>query len=349
MTGSTPEDSNQEYIIKNIRFNGPKRILMQTKNGPCPLLGIANVLLLRNQIRIPDDKKTTTLGELLQIVTNLMLDKKPQDDRGSVSSSGSRNLASATFQGNLEGCLNVLPKLHEGMDVNVQFRDVRAFEFTQELGIFDLLEIGLMHGWIVSKQDETMFNLLKDESYNTLVERIIKLSEKEEDSGEATLLRCWLDDTMSQLTYDGLQELHENILDHELAVLFRNAHFTTVYKRENRLYLLNTDIGFLDSELIWEQFDEVDGDTIHVRNDFTPLPSTKQRPKLLSDRPLNSRDRSNPRDMEMTQMDRMESGNLREPLILDAPGRTRCIPYWVISLSLVITIGVFMSLYVWRR
>ena len=40
----------------------------------------------------------------------------------------------------------------QGLDVNVRFRHVRDFEYTQEHTIFDLLDIGLVHGWLVDPQ-----------------------------------------------------------------------------------------------------------------------------------------------------------------------------------------------------
>jgi len=276
-------DSDNTYPIKTIRFLGSsRRILMQTKNGPCPLLAIANALLLRNQVRVADDAKYVTLADLLQIITNLVLDVNANSGGESRSSGGS-----AAFRGNFDGCLNVLPKLHHGMDINVQFKAVDAFEFTQELGIFDLMDIRLLHGWLVSHQDTEMYDLLKGESYNTLVERIFRLQDKSpEEQNEAAVLNGWLQDTCAQLTYDGLLSLHETIKDRELCVLFRNAHYTTVFKTDNRLYQLNTDIGFQDSELIWEQLDEVDGDTTYVTHDFSPPPNTKQKAQLFSDRAL---------------------------------------------------------------
>lgn len=133
------DDDSDLYRVKQILFQGsPRQILLQSKNGPCPLLALANVLLLRNQMTISADKKYVSLNEVLQLITNLLLDLNANQDNDQ-----------SMFQGNFDGCLNILPKLHDGMDVNVQFRKIDAFEFTQEMGIFDLLDIRLLHGWIV--------------------------------------------------------------------------------------------------------------------------------------------------------------------------------------------------------
>ena len=42
------------YRLKHVAIRGRSvPVVMQSENGPCPLLAIANVLLLRNQIHLP--------------------------------------------------------------------------------------------------------------------------------------------------------------------------------------------------------------------------------------------------------------------------------------------------------
>ncbi len=60
----------------------------------------------------------------------------------------------------------------------------------------------------------------------------------------------------------------------ELAVLFRNNHFSVVYKRENRLFGLVTDVGFRGSNIMWESIDQLDGDTAYLDANFNPAVST---------------------------------------------------------------------------
>ena len=64
--------------------------------------------------------------------------------------------ATAEYQANLQRNLNdaiaMLPKLCTGVDVNVKFHDIRAFEFTEEVAVFDLLDLSLVHGWLVDPQ-----------------------------------------------------------------------------------------------------------------------------------------------------------------------------------------------------
>ena len=93
---------------------------------------------------------------------------------------------------------------------------------------------------------------------------------------ELVALRDFLRSTASQLTYSGLMALHEGMKPGEYAILFRNNHFSTVYKERvsadvvdgategsgGHLYSLVTDEGFEgESELVWERLAAVDGDT----------------------------------------------------------------------------------------
>ena len=58
------------YKLKRIQyFKREVPIALQNENGPCPLLAIANVLLLRNQIKLPANAPDVSqVGRLLQPV-----------------------------------------------------------------------------------------------------------------------------------------------------------------------------------------------------------------------------------------------------------------------------------------
>jgi ubiquitin carboxyl-terminal hydrolase MINDY-1/2 len=43
--------------------------------------------------------------------------------------------------------------------LNPRFHDCRAYEFTDEVAIFDLLQVPLLHGWLVDPQVGTMHGL----------------------------------------------------------------------------------------------------------------------------------------------------------------------------------------------
>eukprot|EP00919_Chromeraceae_sp_WS-2016_P044457 GHVR01106078.1.p1 GENE.GHVR01106078.1~~GHVR01106078.1.p1 ORF type:complete len:188 (-),score=54.26 GHVR01106078.1:71-634(-) len=170
--------SRDIYKIKRIKFLGSTRsILTQSVNGPCPLLAISNVLLLRNQLDIPIDQKYVTFEQLVTCVANLILtfNKGRRDDPNFTVAAASS--------------LDVLPKLNYGLDVNCCFSDCKTFEYTGEVAIFDLLDITLLHGWVVSTDEYNIYNNIYNINiynavyglyYNQITQNIVKLHDIKE-------------------------------------------------------------------------------------------------------------------------------------------------------------------------
>ncbi|CAI7767031.1 unnamed protein product [Closterium sp. NIES-53] len=70
------EAAESWYKIKRVSFLGRQQvpIVMQNDNGPCPLLGIANVLLLRNAISLRPSATEISQSDLLSLVAHRLLD-----------------------------------------------------------------------------------------------------------------------------------------------------------------------------------------------------------------------------------------------------------------------------------
>lgn len=85
---------------------------------------------------------------------------------------------------------------------------------------------------------------------------------------KASVVQRFFDSTPSQLSMDGLFHLHSLLREGELAVLFRNNHFSTITKYNNTLYSLITDIGFVhDLSRVWETL-SLTGDVVMVDASF---------------------------------------------------------------------------------
>ncbi|EFX62392.1 hypothetical protein DAPPUDRAFT_270490 [Daphnia pulex] len=159
----------------------------------------------------------------------------------------------------MHDAMAVLPKLQTGLDVNVKFTVVRDFEYTPECIIFDLLRIPLFHGWLVDPQTPE------------IVAAVVL---------EALVIENFLERSASQLTYHGLSELTTSMEDDQIGVLFRNNHFSTIYKRQKELLQLVTDQGFLgESSVVWETLGSIDGDGQFVDSHFRTDPP---KPELAS-------------------------------------------------------------------
>jgi len=349
-----------EFNLKTITFFGREvAIVCQNENGPCPLIAIANVLLLQNKIVVSPDRSFISLDELTLTIANHILERT-QHGTAEVS---------AAYHSLIDSVFNILPKLAKGLDLNVIFSDVNKFEFTEEISVFDSLNIPLMHGWLYDVDDVETVSVVGNLSYNHLLFKMVdyktlcdskncenngyndtrmvavppasgeevevilpglpgtgsadvgtpngsestavaeapipetssptlavssgsddnqndKESEgegiKKEEGGneEATIFRegriieRFLNKTASQLTYQGMLKIYSFMKDRELAVLFRNNHFSTLFFNQGQLFILVTDLGYLhEPNVVWELLNEIHGDSDYCNGAFQPLSS----------------------------------------------------------------------------
>ncbi|XP_053384700.1 ubiquitin carboxyl-terminal hydrolase MINDY-1-like [Mercenaria mercenaria] len=276
--------SNTESIhqVKWVYFKKKQvPIITQNENGPCPLLALINVLLLQNRVTLPPQTEIVSAGQLMAHLGDCVLENVPGEDGVSTHSR-------LNFEQNMGDAMAVMYKLQTGLDVNVRFTGVRDFEYTSECIIFDLLQIALYHGWLVDPQNAAEVEALGKCSYNQLVEKIIvqKTSDQHDLVSQALVAEEFLENSASQLTYHGLCELCTQLKEDELAVLFRNNHFTTLYRHKDELFQLVTDQGFLqESNVVWETLSNVEGDCHFVDSEFRTY--TKPEPPPLSKEPSN--------------------------------------------------------------
>ncbi|KAJ3146256.1 Ubiquitin carboxyl-terminal hydrolase MINDY-1 [Geranomyces variabilis] len=267
-----PQQTSQAdklYRLKRIiyidaRTQTPQRlsIITQNRNGPCPLLALTNVLILRGDITIPHvqrERGEIAYEQIVEIVGDWLTTRR----LGSSPTTGGGAPTDGDALQNLTDVFEVIPTLQTGLDVNVRFSSPTSFELTPALLVFDAFNIHLCHGWTVDPQDTETYSIVVNTcgSYNAVVEKIIQGDDastlQRTDKGkapategaDATLrmerdreqavhdgLVCsqFLANTSSQLTYHGLQWLCDDaamLPVGEPAVLFRNNHFHTVLKR----------------------------------------------------------------------------------------------------------------------
>ncbi|XVF52789.1 hypothetical protein PTKIN_Ptkin05aG0046800 [Pterospermum kingtungense] len=174
--GQNQEQQKQEEGIKDcmhktkaIQFLGRTTpIILQNDNGPCPLLAICNVLLLRNNLNLSPDIAEVSQEKLLSLVAERLIDSNSNvnnKDAGYVENQ----------QQNIADAIDLLPHLATGIDVNIKFRRIDDFEFTPECAIFDLLDIPLYHGWIVDPQDYETASAIGSKSYNAIMGELVAL------------------------------------------------------------------------------------------------------------------------------------------------------------------------------
>nr|XP_043628471.1 ubiquitin carboxyl-terminal hydrolase MINDY-1-like [Erigeron canadensis] len=165
----TPTVKDLMHKTKVIQFFGRDTpIILQNDNGPCPLLAICNILLLRNNLSLSSDVAEVSQEKLLSLVAESLIDSNSNSDNKDVGYVENQ-------QQNIADAIDILPRLATGIDVNIKFRRIHDFEFTRECAIFDLLGISLYHGWIVDPQDSDTSNAIGSKSYNMLMGELVDL------------------------------------------------------------------------------------------------------------------------------------------------------------------------------
>uniref|UniRef100_A0A7S3EA32 MINDY deubiquitinase domain-containing protein n=1 Tax=Rhodosorus marinus TaxID=101924 RepID=A0A7S3EA32_9RHOD len=105
------EEFEDNYRIKWIteRSTGKKyAVLLQNRNGPCPLLAISNALLLRGNIDIHEDMSHVNEEMLIEKITEYIFRANPLLREGEEE-------VVANEQQNLADVITTLPKLKKGL------------------------------------------------------------------------------------------------------------------------------------------------------------------------------------------------------------------------------------------
>ncbi|KAJ2451352.1 hypothetical protein GGF42_004278 [Coemansia sp. RSA 2424] len=269
------------------------KIVTQNENGPCPLIALINVLTLSNSTASgftigAASKRTTTDEELVGLLANHLLLRTEPPSSYDVGSGGGEPVPA---EHDINAVLSLLPTLSKGLDVDLQFSHIYDFATTPASLLFRAFGVDLVHGWVVDPEKEQSIAaiLLSDcrNSYEGAVEFIFAADElsggqvltagdssqqrpasrrstKMSDAQNRTvcnavLLSEWMDANATQLTECGLHNLGTMLPANHLCVLFRNNHFSTLFRRgTGELYLLCTDdVVAGDERIVWETLSDV--------------------------------------------------------------------------------------------
>jgi hypothetical protein len=298
---------NQTYQIKKVRwFDASSQkfrvspILIQNDNGPCPLLALVNALTLSTPVNV-ETALVETLRTREQVSLGLLIDAVFEE-----LMSGRRGDAAQGLP-DVGDLYSFLITLHTGMNVNPRFVFVPdrssmdmhpalrpqtqpgGFEETREMKLYSTFNVPLMHGWLPTRESSTYAAF--DRSAKTYEDaQNIQFYEEELEakigstglSAEEQILfedlhtiKQFLSSWPTQLTEHGLSILLQHVKPGEFAILFRNDHFSTIYKepRSQQILTLVTDAGYSShDEIVWESLVDLNGQgTEHFSGDFRPV------------------------------------------------------------------------------
>ena len=309
-----PNRAGETYQIRLVNWydvsspTNPRRspIMVQNANGPCPLLALVNALVLTTR-----SDTTTALIETLrvreQVSLGLLLDAVIDE-----LMSGRRR-GSGGILPDVSDLYAFLVTLHTGMNVNPRFvpseesavnlmdapidiptslhesRKAGGFEDTREMRLYSTFSIPLIHGWIPPRNHPAFAALKRTaetyEDAQNIMFREEELEEKLQRQGlrpeeqlileDIASVKYFLSSTATQLTGYGLDTVTETLAPGSVAILFRNDHFSTLYRhpKSGQLLTLVTDMGYAGhDEVVWESLVDVSGEGCEFfAGDFRPV------------------------------------------------------------------------------
>ncbi|ERS94949.1 hypothetical protein HMPREF1624_08660 [Sporothrix schenckii ATCC 58251] len=273
-------------------------ILVQNANGPCPLVALVNALTLTT----PADISTAlveTLRSREQVSLSFLLDAVFDELMSSRRSSRNSDLPDVDelykFLKGLHTGMNVNPRFIPTQQVITAFRRTSlthlhpterddmipgTFEDTREMQLYATFSIPLIHGWLPKKGDGAYEALSRQAaSYEDVQNLLFREEELEEKlsspSGDGLTedeqqvfqdileIKNFLHGSATQLTPFGLDIVAKAMRPGTFAILFRNDHFSTLYRHPQTMQLLSlvTDAGYAShDEVIWETLVDVNGE-----------------------------------------------------------------------------------------
>ncbi|KAK5150240.1 hypothetical protein LTR04_006850 [Oleoguttula sp. CCFEE 6159] len=290
----------------------PRRspILIQNANGPCPLLALVNALVLST----PADVETAlieTLRTREQVSLGLLLDAVFDELMSGRRGDAAHELPDVgdlyAFLVTLHTGMNVNPRFvasdspsPNSVDANetlipttrpasIAHAQPGKFEETREMRLYGTFNIPLIHGWLPPPdtpaysacdraaktfEDAQNIQFLEEELEQKLRNRGLSSGEQQlfED---VTSIKQFLASWPTQLTDYGLNVVSKFLKPGRIAILFRNDHFSTLYKdpRTEALMTLVTDAGYAShDEIVWESLIDVNGTGSELfSGDFRPV------------------------------------------------------------------------------
>jgi len=122
---SFKSQQSEVFSLKKIKFlNRTLKIALQNQNGPCSLLAIFNLLILRGDIKISMDNGSITLDTIVSILADFLLSRNST----SPSTTNQHHKENQNLNQLLQDCISILPSLRFGLGKKKIFHIVIQFE-----------------------------------------------------------------------------------------------------------------------------------------------------------------------------------------------------------------------------
>ncbi|BGP14246.1 hypothetical protein JCM10213_005863 [Rhodosporidiobolus nylandii] len=137
------------------------KVVCQNRNGPCSLIALCNILLLRSSLTLPSHLTSVTYSTLSALLADYFLSLSPLPSPSTTSPPSSSSAVAQPLS--LDAALSILPSTRHGLTLNPCFDSVSSFappasssssssstssSSAGELSLFALARVPLLHGWL---------------------------------------------------------------------------------------------------------------------------------------------------------------------------------------------------------
>lgn len=315
---------SETYQIKHFNWADAKSgrlrrssMLIQNKNGPCPLLALVNALILSSI-----DDSQSALGKALASREHISLGLIIESLMDELTSDGRNTEIELPDVDDLN---RFLLTLHTGLNANPRFAtsappanlmdarnsvlhlptpdtesEMGRFEMTGDIRLYGAFNIPVVHGWLpqpmhsatsafsrsAQTYEDAQTILFGEEELESRLSTGLSSSE-EQLLQDIVTIKDFFKTYPTQLTPHGLRLLHNRLGPGSFAIFFRNDHFSTIFKHPNsgQIFTLVTDAGYAThSEVIWESLVDISGQgNDFYSGDFRPVgnsPEDSSPPRL---------------------------------------------------------------------
>lgn len=316
------EERNETYQIKHFNWfdHGSGRLrrssmLTQNKNGPCPLLALVNALILgakdESQAALDDALRSREQVSLGLIIETLMYELVARNGDSGEQLPDVDELNA--FLMRLRTGMNANPRFISPTAPPPNLMDARnsvlhlpqqernkqksgTFESTLDMRLYGAFSVPLLHGWL-PEPDSDAYEAFTRSARTYEDAQALQFGEEELDyklthNGltpdeqrvweDINSIKNFLKMYPTQLTPYGLATVQETLSSGSFAIMFRNDHFSTVYKhpQSGQLFTLITDAGYADrDEVIWESLIDLTGShNEFFSGDFMPVSHSQAKP-----------------------------------------------------------------------
>ena len=162
-TNNANECPTLKYELSTTRIALPKgkpcRVILQSTNGPCALIALANSLLLKGTLIFTGNTSVVSNEQLLEALgstlVNLYYDKKVNP----------RTSERVEEEGIVDKIANCLQKMQFGMCIDPRFGDAFSFSPFKESLLFELAGVHLCHAMVVEGEE---YQELLGDKYNRM-------------------------------------------------------------------------------------------------------------------------------------------------------------------------------------